>query len=78
MGADNQGLGIRVADAPDAHGALHFQAVPLKFGAEGRIFDVVDGPLDPLIRENRHAAPARAEMGMIIGAEEQIHHAVCP
>ena len=42
MGADDQGLGIMVADDPDAFGALQFGQVGLEFGSKVVIFNIVD------------------------------------
>jgi hypothetical protein len=46
VGADDQGLGVGVADHADAETAV--EAVQLRFelGAEIAVFDIVDGPLD--------------------------------
>lgn len=77
VGADEQGLGVGVADTADGRGALHFVKNVLEFGAEGGIFDVVNLPLQPNGRViGRHAAPACAQMRMIVRAEKHIGNGV--
>ena len=67
VGADEQGLGVGVADAADGRGALHLVKDVLEFGAEGGILDVVNLPLQPNGRGiGRHAAPPCAQMRMIV------------
>jgi hypothetical protein len=48
----------------------------LEFGAELGVGDVVDEPCDPLAVPDCHPATAGSQMGLIIGAEKQICHAV--
>ena len=77
MRPDNEGLGIGVADAADTQRPGHVVHVPLELGAEGRILDVVDGPLEPLVRAvDGHAAPAGAQMRVIVHPEKQIGDAI--
>ena len=57
----NQGLGLVVGDAPNAQMALHAGHVLVELGAEGRVFNVVDGAVKALCRVvNRHAGTAGA------------------
>ena len=73
VGPDQQRLGVGVADAADGRGALHILENMLKLGAEGRVLDVVDLPLQADLGViGRHTAPAGAEMRMIVRAEENI------
>ena len=77
MGTHDQRLRIGVADAADAERARHFVHIPLKFGAERGILDVVNGPFKAgLGVVYRQAAPSRAQMGVVIHPEKQIGNAV--
>ena len=77
VGADQQRLRLRVADAADGRKALHLVEDVLKPGAEGRVFDVVDLALqaDKGV-PGRHTAPAGAQVGMVVGAEKHVGHTV--
>ena len=79
MGADQQGLGVGVADAADAGVAVEVGEVLFELGAEGGVLDVVDLALEavPLIVD-RHTAPLGAQVGVVVGAEEEVQHAVLP
>ena len=76
MGAHDQRLGLVVGDTADAQVALHVVDIPLKLGAEGRVFDVVDGPLEAALAVHHHAAAPGAEMGVVVRAEKQVKYAV--
>ena len=68
--AHQQGLGIGVADAADAALAHHLPHRLVKLGAEGGVLDVVDLPLEAQLRvPGGHAAPAGAQVGVIVCAE---------
>ena len=75
--AHDQRLRLGIGDASDAQRALHGRHIPLKLGAERGVFDVVNGPVVPLLGVvDGHAAASRAQMGMIIRPKEQVEHAV--
>ena len=77
MGADQQGLGVGVADAADAGLAVEVGQVLFKLGAEGGVLDVVDLPLKAaFLVVDRHAAPLGAQVGVVVGAEEEVQHAI--
>ena len=72
VGADDEGLGLAVRDTADAHPAVHIQHVPLELGAEGRVFNIVNGPFEPPGGVDRHAAPAGAKVGMVVYSEKEV------
>ena len=77
VGAHQQGLGIGVADAADAAVAVEVGQIPLKLGAEGGVFNVVDLALKAvLLVVYDHAAPAGAQVGVVIHSEENIQRHV--
>ena len=77
IGADQQGLGLGIADAADGRLALHLVKDFFKFRAEGRVFYVVDFTLQTDLRvKSRHPPPAGAEMGMVVSSEENVGHTV--
>ena len=77
MGAHNQRLGLIVGNTSDAQIAVHFTEVLVELGAEGGILDIMYRPVEPLLPAvNRHSGPAGSQMGMIVGAKEQVKHAV--
>jgi hypothetical protein len=77
VGADQQGLGVRVADAADAAGAVEFGHVLLELGSKGCIFDVMDLALEAvLLIVNDHAPPAGAQVGVVVHAEKEVENAV--
>ena len=73
IGPDEQRLGIAVADAADCGVAGHLVENALKLGPERSVFNVVDLPLETdLCIIGCHAAPAGAEVGMVVSAEKDI------
>jgi hypothetical protein len=77
MRADQQGLGVRVADAADAAGAVEFGHVLLELGPKGSVFDVVDLALESiLLIVYDHASPAGTEVGVVVHAEKDVKNAV--
>ena len=71
--ADQQGLGIGVRDAADGGVAEHFRPDMLEFGAERGIFNVVDLPLQAVLRiVGRHARAASTQMRMVVRAEKDV------
>ena len=73
VGANQQGLGIGVADAADAGGTVKIVQIRLKLGAEGGIFDAVDLPLKAVLAVmNDHAAPAGTQVGVVIHTEKNV------
>ena len=76
MRTHDQRLRFHVGDTADAQVPLHFMDIAVKFGAERRIFNVVDGPIEPLFSINRHAASSGSQMRMIVRTEKQIEHAI--
>ena len=75
VGPDQQGLGIRIADAADTGATLEILQILLKLGAEGAVFNVVNLPLEPVFPVvDGHAAPAGAQVGVVVGAKEHIQH----
>jgi len=76
MRADDQGLILGIADAADAHPAFHAAEMFLEFASKLGVLDIVYDARKSLSSENRHSAPARSQMRMIIRAVEKISHAV--
>ena len=77
VGPDQQGLGIRIGDAADAAAAVEVRQVPLELGAEGGVLNVVDLPLEAAgLVVDGHAAPAGAQMRVVVHTEENIKHAI--
>ena len=76
VGAYDQGLGLVVGDASDAHPAVHVFYVAVKFRAEGAVFYVVDGPVEAVLAVHRHARSSGAEVRVVVCSEEQIKHTV--
>ena len=78
VGAHQQGLGVRVADTADAGAAPEPGQILLELGAEGGVLNVVDLPVKagsvPVI--DGHAAPAGAQVGVVVRAEEHVQHHV--
>ena len=76
MGADQQGLGIGVADAADAAGAaLELGEVVFKLGAEGRVGDGMDLPLiAALVAPDHHAGVPGTQMAVVVRSEEHVQH----
>ena len=50
MGADDQRLRLKIADAPDAEISLHLYQIFFKLGPEVRALDIVDRPVKPFFR----------------------------
>ncbi len=74
IGTDDQRLRICIADGSDAGNPVHLSDRIFKFGSERRIFYVVDLSLESRLRiKERHAAPARAQVGMIIRTIKNVH-----
>ena len=77
IGTDQQGLRLIVADTADRCGALHLIQDLFKLGSEGRVLYVVDFTLQAEIRIiGRKPTPACAEVGVVVGSEEYVGHAV--
>ena len=73
MGAHEQRLRVAVADAAEPRVAAEVREVPLKLRPKGRIFNVVYLALEALLLvKEHHSAAARAEVRMIVRAEEDI------
>ena len=71
--ADQQGLGVGVGDAADGRVAEHLVAHVLKLRAEGRILNVVDLPLQAVLRiVGRHARASGTQMRMVVCAEKDV------
>ena len=70
---DQQGLGVGVADAAEAAVAVEIGQVLFKLGAEGGVFDVVDLALEAVrFIVDDHAAPAGAQVGVVVHSEEDV------
>jgi len=77
VGAHQQGLGIAVADAADAAASVEVRQIRLKLGAEGGILNVVNLALEAVRGViDDHAAPAGAQMRVIVYSEKNVKHAV--
>ena len=71
-----QRLRLAVRNAPDADVSLHLVKIAFEFGAEGGIFDVMDGAVEPAFPVDRHAPAPCAEVRMVIRSEKEIENAV--
>ena len=79
MGAHQQGLGVRVADAADAALPVEIRQVVFKLGAEGGILYIVNLTLETVFAViHDHAGPAGTQMGVIVRAEENVQYCVAP
>ena len=76
VGTDDQRLGFKIGNAANTQIALHVMDVIVKLGTEGRILNIVDGPVEAILPVHRQAGPAGSQMGMVICAEKQIKHAI--
>ena len=77
VGPDQQRLGVRIGNAADGAGALHLVQNAVEFGTEGRIFNIVNFPLETQLGiVGCHAAPAGTQVGMVVRAEEYVQNAV--
>ena len=77
VGAHQQGLGIGIGDTADARAAAEFSQIGLKLGAEGGVLNVVNLALEaPGSVVEHHAAPAVAQVGMIVGTEIDVINAI--
>ena len=79
VGAHQQGLGVRVADAADAALPVEIRQVVFKLGAEGGIFNVVNLTLETVFTViHDHTGPAGAQVGVIVRTEENVQYRVAP
>ena len=70
---DEHGLRVGVADAADAGIALHLGNVAFKFCPKGAVFNVVNISLKAKVgRDAGHAAPADAQVRMVVGPEKDV------
>ena len=77
MRPDQQGLRVGIGDGADTGVALEFGKIRFKLGAERGVFDIVNLALEAqLLVVDCHAAPACAQVGMVVGAEKDIVNAV--
>ena len=77
MRAHEQRLRVGVRDASDGARAVEAHDVVLEFRAERRVLDRVNLTLVAiLVVKHDHARSTRAEMRVVIDAEENIHHHV--
>ena len=77
VAAHQQGLGVGIGDTAHTGNAGHLGQIIFKLGAEGRIFNVVNLPLKALLGvvENQ-AAPAGAQVGVVVRAEKDVVNTV--
>ena len=77
VGADQQGLGIRVGNTADRGSAAHFLKNMFKLRPERGIADVVNFPLQTdLLVPRGHTGTAGAQMAVIVHTEKHIQHTV--
>ena len=77
LGANQQRLGIIIADTADGGGALHLLEDALEAGTERRGLDAVDLPLQTdLGVVYGDAGATGAQMGMVVGAEKHVLHTI--
>jgi hypothetical protein len=68
---------IGIGNAADTGTAAEFGQIIFKFGAEGCVFNVVDLALKALfLIIECHAAPAGAQVGMVVRTKKHIQYAV--
>ena len=73
VGPDQQRLRVCIGNTADGTGTFHIVQNAVKFGTEGRIFNIVNFPLETQLGiVGRHTAPAGTQVGMVVGAEEYI------
>ena len=76
MGTDDQGLGLKIGNAANTKVAPHVMNVIVKLGTERRVFNIMDGPVEPLFPVHCQTGPTGSQMGMVIRAEKQIKYAI--
>ena len=76
MGAHDQRLGFKIRDATDAQIALHVMDVVIELGTEGRILNIMNGPVKTVFPIHRQTGPAGSQVGMVVRAEKQIKYAI--
>ena len=62
VGAGDEGLRLKIRNAPDTHVSAHFLHVVLKLRAEGAVFDIVDRTVETVLTVYDHTCPAGSEM----------------
>ena len=82
-GADQKRLRVRIADAADTDVSVEAGEVFFKLRPEGRILNVVDLTLEPvLLIVDDHSTPARTQVGVIVHTEEDVQRNIpfgnCP
>ena len=75
-GAHHERLRVGVGNHAESYVPGEISYVPLEFGTERGVLDVVYGTLESLASQYAHPATVSAEMRMIIRAEEQIAYAI--
>jgi hypothetical protein len=71
-GANDQGLGIVIADNPDTLVALQFGQVGFEFGSKVVIFNIMDRPGKVGAVFDRQSAAFGAKVRMVIGSVEKV------
>ena len=74
--AHQQGLRLAVRDAADAEGAVHRLEIAFELRAEGCVFNVVDGAVEPVFAVNGHPPAPGAEVRVVVRSEKQVEYAV--
>ena len=76
MRTDDQGLRVEVRDAPDPVMALHLIHIARELCPERRVFDIVDGTVEPFGAVDRHACPSGPQMRVVVRPVKEVKNAV--
>ena len=76
MRLDQKGLRLKIRDTADPQISLHLSHVPVKFGPERRILDVVDSPVKPVRSVGRHSASSGSQVRMVIDSVKQFQYTI--
>ena len=74
--ADDQGLILRIADAPDTLVAFHLRDIVVELGAELSVFDVVDETVEVRRVPHCHAAASGSEVRMEISPVKEVEYTI--
>jgi hypothetical protein len=74
--ADKERLIVIIADDADAAAGMHEREILVELGPKMVVLDIMDGADEPVRPVNRHSAPLRAQMRVVIRAKKKIVDAI--